>query len=104
LAQALAAKLGVSPDMASVEDSEPLIARIDESLCIGCAHCAKECPTDAIVGASKQIHTVVRDACMGCGKCLAVCPTECLRLHPATVTLQTWRWPKPVLAPDFRAG
>jgi electron transport complex protein RnfB len=97
LAQALAGKLGVSLDMSSVEDNEPLIAGIDETTCIGCAHCAKECPTDAIVGASKQIHTVIRDACMGCGKCLAVCPTECLQLHPAPVSLQTWRWPKPAL-------
>lgn len=103
LVEALAGKLGVCVDMSSVKDSEPLIAGIDESTCIGCAHCTKECPTDAIVGASKQIHTVIRDACMGCGKCVEVCPTECLQLRPITVSLQTWRWPKPVLVAEARS-
>jgi electron transport complex protein RnfB len=96
LVETLAGKLGVSVDLSSVKDSDPWLAHIDESTCIGCAHCAKECPTDAIVGASKQIHTVIQDACMGCGNCVAVCPTECLRLHPIAVNLQTWRWPKPI--------
>ncbi len=100
LAQALARTLGVPLDASAVQDAEPLTARIDENTCIGCAHCAKECPTDAIVGASKQIHTVIRDACMGCGKCLSVCPTECLQLHSPAVNLQTWRWPKPTVASE----
>ena len=100
LAQALARTLGVSLDLSAAQEREPLTAHIDESTCIGCAHCAKQCPTDAIVGASRQIHTVIRDACMGCGKCLPVCPTECLQLHPPTVSLQTWRWPKPTAASE----
>lgn len=95
LARALAAKLGRT--LESAEDGPPLLAEIDESLCIGCAHCVKRCPTDAIVGASKQIHTVFQEACMGCGLCVEVCPTECLQLRPQTPTFATWHWPKPAL-------
>lgn len=95
LARALAAKLGRTPENAA--DGPPLLAEIDESRCIGCAHCGKRCPTDAIIGASRQMHTVFQEACMGCGLCVEVCPTECLQLRPQTATLATWRWPKPAL-------
>ena len=95
LARALATRLGRTLENAA--DGPPLLAEIDESRCIGCAHCVKRCPTDAIVGASRQIHTVFQEACMGCGLCVGVCPTECLQLRPQTATLATWRWPKPAL-------
>lgn len=95
LARDLATRLGRT--LESAEDGLPLLAAIDEHLCIGCAHCGKYCPTDAIVGAPKQIHTVFQEACMGCGLCVAVCPTECLQLHPQAATLATWSWPKPAL-------
>ena len=95
LVQALAAKLGVTVDAAS---GPPLLAHINEATCIGCAHCSPRCPTDAIIGASKQIHGVIQDACIGCGLCVEVCPTECLQLRPATLTLKTWYWPKPALS------
>lgn len=95
LARALAATLGRT--LESADDGPSLLAEIDESLCIGCAHCVKRCPTDAIVGAPKQIHSVFQEACMGCGLCVEVCPTECLQLRPQTTTLATWRWPKPAL-------
>jgi electron transport complex protein RnfB len=96
LVQALAAKLGVVMDSAP-NSGPPLLARIDEATCIGCAHCGKRCPTDAIIGAPKQIHGVIQDACIGCGLCVEVCPTECLQLRPAAPTLKNWYWPKPAL-------
>ncbi|HRX71541.1 MAG: RnfABCDGE type electron transport complex subunit B [Candidatus Competibacteraceae bacterium] len=96
LARTLAAKLGRT--LESAADGPPLLAQIDESRCIGCAHCGKRCPTDAIIGAPKQIHAVFQEACMGCGLCVEVCPTECLQLHPQTPTFATWYWPKPMLA------
>ena len=96
LVQALAAKLGVAVDGAS-HIGPPLLARIDEATCIGCAHCGKRCPTDAIIGAPKQIHGVMQDACIGCGLCVDVCPTECLQLRPVAPALKTWHWPKPAL-------
>lgn len=98
LAQALAEKLGVEADLSALVDGPPRLVRISEATCIGCTRCFKVCPTDAIVGAPKQIHTVFQSACTACGKCVDVCPTECLRLQPASATLQSWRWPKPALA------
>lgn len=35
------------------------VAFIDEPICIGCTLCIQACPVDAIVGAAKQMHTVV---------------------------------------------
>lgn len=96
LAQQLAAKLGVT--LSAGPPSEPQLAWVDESLCIGCAHCGSRCPTDAIIGAPKQLHHVFHEACTGCGQCLPVCPTESLQLRPLAVGIQQWRWPKPLLA------
>ena len=95
LAQALAAKLGVTVEAS--DSGPPLLAAVDEATCIGCAHCGKRCPTDAIIGAPKQIHGVIQDACIGCGLCVEICPTECLQLRPVAPTLKTWHWPKPAL-------
>lgn len=99
LAEQLANMLGIEIDLSGVEDQVPMVARVDETLCIGCARCFKVCPTDALVGAPKMIHAVVADACIACGKCVDVCPTECLRMHPIKVTLRNWRWPAPAAEP-----
>lgn len=98
LAEALAAKLGVDADLSGMPATVPLLAVVDEDICIGCVRCFKKCPTDAVVGAVKQIHSVLREACIGCGKCVDVCPTESMRLTPVPVTLQSWYWTKPTLA------
>jgi len=97
LVQALVAKLGVAVGGAATS-GPPLLARVDETTCIGCAHCGKRCPTDAIIGAPKQIHGVIQDACIGCGLCVEICPTECLQLRPVAPALKTWHWPKPALS------
>lgn len=96
LAEALVAKLGVSADLSGVEDRAPMLAFINEALCVGCTRCFKRCPTDAILGASRQIHAVLTEACTGCGKCVDICPTECVEMHEVRPTLQTWYWPRPV--------
>jgi Na+-translocating ferredoxin:NAD+ oxidoreductase subunit B len=62
----------------------PPVAFVDEPNCIGCALCLKVCPTDAIVGAEGQLHTVLPADCTGCEKCLPVCPTDCITLRPRT--------------------
>ncbi|MBE0434539.1 MAG: RnfABCDGE type electron transport complex subunit B [Methylomicrobium sp.] len=95
LAEQFAALLGVTVDLSGFEEPEMLIAKVSEATCTGCTRCFKVCPTDAIVGAPKQIHTVVADACTGCRKCVDVCPTECLQMHRPEVTLRNWRWHKP---------
>ncbi len=96
LIEQLAKLLGISVDLSQTQDEEPMVAQVSEATCTGCTRCFKVCPTDAIVGAPKQIHAVVTDACIGCKKCVNVCPTECLQMHPVTVTLRDWRWPKPL--------
>lgn len=61
----------------------PHIAYVNESNCIGCTLCLQKCPTSAIVGAPKQLHTVVVSDCTGCNLCVPVCPTQCITLEPA---------------------
>ena len=95
LVVALAAKLGVEADLSGVKETVPSIAEVKEEICIGCTRCYKVCPTDAIMGAAKQIHAVFREACTACGKCVDVCPTEALTMRPVPVTLQSWYWHKP---------
>jgi electron transport complex protein RnfB len=98
LAEALAAKLGIKVDLSDVVDEGPKLARVEEDICIGCCRCIKVCPTDAVIGAAKQIHNVIREACTGCGACIERCPTEAMTLVPVPVTLQHWIWPKPAQA------
>ncbi len=56
------------------------IAVVDEEVCIGCTLCIKACPTDAIVGAAKQRHTVIEADCTGCKLCLPPCPVDCIEM------------------------
>jgi electron transport complex protein RnfB len=98
LAAALATKLGITLDLTSVVDEGPKLAQVSEDICIGCCRCLKVCPTDAIFGAAKQIHNVIREACTGCGNCVERCPTEAVTMKPVAVTLQHWVWPKPAPA------
>jgi electron transport complex protein RnfB len=59
-----------------------LIAQIDEEACIGCAKCLPPCPVDAIIGARRQMHTVIEALCTGCELCIAPCPVDCISLVP----------------------
>jgi electron transport complex protein RnfB len=58
------------------------LARIDERACIGCTLCIAACPVDAIVGATKLMHTVLAGRCTGCALCLPPCPVDCIGLVP----------------------
>ena len=71
------------------------IAIIDEAWCIGCTLCIAVCPTDAIVGANKRMHTVVEDYCTGCELCTPACPVDCISLEPIDVNVSGWAsWPQ----------
>ncbi len=59
------------------------VAVVDESLCIGCTLCIRACPTDAIVGASKRMHSVISSWCTGCELCIPPCPMDCIAMVPA---------------------
>lgn len=71
------------------------IAVILEDDCIGCALCIAACPVDAIVGASRYMHTVIASHCTGCELCLPPCPVDCIELRPAELPIHRWQWPKP---------
>jgi len=78
-------------------DEKPaLVAVIDESVCIGCTLCIHACPVDAIVGASKLMHTVISNECTGCELCLPPCPVDCIDLSAPAITASQWQWPRPV--------
>jgi len=56
------------------------VAFIDEDTCIGCTFCIQACPVDAILGAAKQMHTIIEKECTGCELCLAPCPVDCITM------------------------
>ncbi len=71
-------------------ESPRALAVIDENWCIGCTLCIKACPTDAIVGANKRMHTVIAPHCTGCELCIPVCPVDCITLEPASGAATGW--------------
>ena len=82
---ALASLLGRAPLPLNPEngiEGPALVAQIDEDVCIGCARCLPPCPVDAIIGASRQMHTVVEALCTGCELCIAPCPVDCIAMVP----------------------
>ena len=72
-----------------VERPRPL-AIIDENLCIGCTLCLQACPVDAIIGAAKQMHTIIPELCTGCDLCLPPCPVDCIAMVPSTGEKTGW--------------
>src|SRR5690606_14271993 len=65
-------------DPACGSESPPVVAVIDEDVCIGCTKCIAACPVDAIIGAGKRMHTVIAAECTGCELCLPPCPVDCI--------------------------
>jgi len=71
------------------------VAYIREDECIGCTKCIQACPVDAILGAAKQMHTVIASECTGCDLCVDPCPVDCIDMIPEPITLNNWKWQKP---------
>ena len=66
------------------------VAVIDEDWCIGCTLCLDACPTDAILGSNKMMHTVIEANCTGCELCIPVCPVDCINLENVTGERTGW--------------
>lgn len=72
------------------------VAVIDEDWCIGCTLCLKVCPTDAIIGANKRMHTVIEPHCTGCELCIPVCPVDCISMENVSGERTGWTaWSQP---------
>lgn len=104
----LADLLGVpAPELDADGDNPDIkkVAVIREDECIGCTKCLQACPVDAIVGAAKQMHTVLADECTGCDLCVEPCPVDCIDMVPVGVTVKDWGWqmPLPVKGPHIIA-
>lgn len=96
--KALANLLGVeakdlNPDN-GIEEATT-VAIIDETTCIGCTLCIQACPVDAILGAAKQMHTVIQSECTGCDLCLEPCPVDCIDMVVLPNPIQQWHWDLP---------
>lgn len=78
------------------------LAFIDEHTCIGCTLCIQACPVDAIVGAAKQMHTVVAAWCTGCELCVAPCPVDCISMLALAKPVVSWKSKYPLF--EIRAA
>ncbi len=99
---ALADLLDVEPmplDSEHGEEKTRTLAVIREPECIGCTKCIQACPVDAILGAAKQMHTVIASECTGCELCVEPCPVDCIDMIPIQTTSKSWSWQLPT-APE----
>lgn len=53
---------------------------VDPEKCTGCTVCAKNCPSNAIDGARKEVHFIRQDACIQCGMCFSKCKFDAIIL------------------------
>lgn len=83
--------LDADPDTIGVKK----VAYIREDECIGCTKCIMACPVDAIVGATKLMHTVIESECTGCDLCVEPCPVDCIDMLPVETTVKNWGWNRP---------
>lgn len=104
--QALARLLGREPKPVDPSNGQPkllaTVAWIDEEACIGCTRCIQACPVDAILGAAKQMHTVIQQECTGCELCLPPCPVDCIHMRAVPATEADLARLRPPLRPPHR--
>jgi electron transport complex protein RnfB len=79
-------------DSAHGEEDVKKVAVIREDECIGCTNCIQACPVDAILGAAKQMHTVIEHECTGCDLCVEPCPVDCIDMVSVKASPETWQW------------
>lgn len=93
--QSLADLLDIEAKPLDAVERPPSYAYIREDECIGCTKCIQACPMDAILGAAKQMHTVIRTECTGCDLCVEPCPVDCIDMIQIPTTMQSWGWGLP---------
>ncbi|MGC8683719.1 MAG: NADH-ubiquinone oxidoreductase-F iron-sulfur binding region domain-containing protein, partial [Athalassotoga sp.] len=62
--------------------------RIDPAKCTGCTACARACPTGAITGEIKKVHTIDQEKCIKCGSCYEVCRFDAVEKVDAFVVVK----------------
>jgi electron transport complex protein RnfB len=78
------------------QEKPKAVAVIDEQVCIGCTLCIQACPVDAILGAAKQMHTVIESECTGCDLCLPPCPVDCISMVVRPPAITGWQPARPL--------
>lgn len=90
-------------DAHGVEDVKK-VAIIREDECIGCTKCIQACPVDAILGAAKQMHTVIEHECTGCDLCVEPCPVDCIDMVAVKTKPETWQWDLDTVKENIKAN
>ncbi len=68
-------------------ESDPAIASVRTSHCVGCGKCIKVCPFQAIqevIFRGEAKAEVIGAVCQGCGVCVATCPQGAIQLAHST--------------------
>ena len=85
-AQAAASRAAIPLLNGSVR-AEPIIANVNEELCIGCELCESLCPFKAIqmeMTETGRKARVITASCKGCGACGAACPQRAISMQHFT--------------------
>lgn len=91
-------------DNAHGEEDVKKVAIIREDECIGCTKCIQACPVDAILGAAKQMHTVIEHECTGCDLCVEPCPVDCIDMVKVKAKPETWQWDLDTVKENIKAN
>ncbi len=64
---------------------EPVIAEVDEEVCVGCGNCERSCAYEAVKVDVRRGKAVVQAVmCEGCGACSVACPAGAINLKNFT--------------------
>ncbi|KNC55934.1 dihydropyrimidine dehydrogenase (NADP+) [Thecamonas trahens ATCC 50062] len=72
-----------------LDNSQQVVAVIDEELCINCGRCVNGCSSSGYQAIAFNLDThlprVLEDRCTGCAICLGICPVvDCITMEPRT--------------------